>query len=171
MNDEHLDRAIDEAAHALASGEPAPGFARRVRGRIEAHSARRVPTWQLAAAMTLLVLIVYAVPWSRRERPAAPERPGRASHPAPVVRHTPVPPAAPAVRASAEGRRVPAGRSSSPAVTPRIVIDDAALTLAPLPELRDLSVPIDEPADLTVPPLEIAELTLPPLVPGEKEPR
>lgn len=171
MNDEHLDRAIDEAAHALASGEPAPGFARRVRTRIEAQSARRVWTWQLAAAMALLVLIVYAAPWSRRERPAAPQRPARADDAAPMVRQTPVEPAAPAVRASAEGRRVAAGRSSSPAITARIVIDDAALTLAPLPELRDLSVPFDEPADLTVPPLEIAELRLPPLVPGEKEPR
>lgn len=170
MNDERLDRAIDEAARELTGGAPSRGFARRVRERLEQPRRATAWVWQAAGGLAIVALVAYFA-WPEKRAPspvaieqAAAARPG--AHLPPAV----APPEVARVPPSAHPAAAPPRRT--PAV-PRVPIEPDAPQIAPLADIEELTVLVDAPASLALTDLQIPELAVAPLAPDadQKEPR
>lgn len=165
-----LDRAIDEVARELTDREPRPGFAGQIAERLEQPERSRAWVWQLAGAVAILAVIVFAMSRPSNE-PSTPASNASASGARPPVQGVSSPPAAPQVSAARTGALEPrTGRSTQTAMA-RLAIDTETPRIPALPELTELQVHVPEPETLAVAALELRDLDVMPLIPDDKEPR
>ncbi len=170
MDDERLDRAIDEAARELTGAAPSRGFARRVRERIEQPRRATAWVWQAAGGLAVVTLVAYfAWPEKRTPSPVAIEQAAAAR----TGTHLPpagAPPEVARVAPSVHRAGAPPHRTRA---VPRVPIDPDAPQIAALGEIEELTVMVDAPESLALTDLQIPELAVAPLAPGadQKEPR
>jgi hypothetical protein len=151
---DHIDRAIDEEAHALTAGEPDAAFRARIVARLDQDGPARRAWWivaPLAAAATIAIAVTM---WSMRDRttPAAP-------NPAVARRETPAPqPRPPRVDTPAAPERTTAANAARAERTapPRAARNrGASVTAGP----SEASVV----AELAPPPLDVPSIAVAPI--------
>lgn len=167
-----LDRAIDEVARDLTSGEPSHALRTRVVERIE-RPRRAAWMWQLATALTVVLVVAYLM-WPRAEITSEPAvvatAPSRTT-PAPAADNTAVVRAQPSEHLRALKGGPGARRPQQGPATRRIAVDPTAPQIAALVEMNELAVSLAEPRNIDVPGLRVDDVSIPPLEPGDKERR
>lgn len=171
-----LDPAIDEIARELTDGQPSRGFSARVRERIERPARATGWTWQTAAALALVAVMVY-VSWPgptdrSAEAPVVATR-SAPSGSSPASRPPAVEPREATPREANAGvpQRIGPTRPLPRRAVPRIPIDVDAPQIAALGEVNELTVSVAPPRDLDLPGLSVRDVTIPPLDTGDKERR
>jgi hypothetical protein len=150
---DHIDRAIDEEAHALTAGEPDAAFRARIVARLDQDGPARRAWWivaPLAAAATIAIAVTM---WSMRDRttPAAP-------NPAMARRETPAPqPRPPRVDTSAAPQRTTANAARAERTAPPRGARDRAANV--------MAGPIEASAvtELAPPPLDVPSIAVAPI--------
>ncbi|MCA1559580.1 MAG: sigma-70 family RNA polymerase sigma factor [Acidobacteria bacterium] len=169
MTDDRIDKAIDRAVQEMLGAEPPPGFAARVRSRLEARRRRPLVWPALASTAAVAAMIVFFVmsrpPSGVSPTPPAVQSAARVTAPEAQKPQPPSPsrtvPRGPV--ATAVKRAVPAGRDS--AALPPFESDVAISPLEPVGSIDVTTVSVEA---LASP--DIAVESLPPIAPLNVQP-